>query len=226
MERAADRQRDRDAARVALLGRIETQDYDVLVVHRPEASQAAQALGRSLAERGVYARLEALSTPVDRWFPELVERQWPRVRGVLLLVGPGDSVPLAGPAESVAQAGPAESAAQARPAESAAQAGPAESVAQARPAESVAQARPAESVPQAGPADVGNRTDEALHAFKQQCLDARKIFVAVPLSGTVLPSRLHSGPGWPPARTFDPAREDSDSLDHLVRYLSDDVVFL
>src|SRR5438128_12059607 len=87
MDRSADMQRDREAARSILEGKMKTGDFDVFLCHHSADKPAVKKIGEELKERGILPWLDEWELrPGLPWQP-LLEQQIKQIKSAAVFVG-------------------------------------------------------------------------------------------------------------------------------------------
>ena len=88
MDRTADIGTERAAARAALVGKEQTDDYDVFLAHNSRDADQVNDLYTQLRERGINPWLDRKEIPPGRWFQQVIQDAIPQVRAAAIVLGP------------------------------------------------------------------------------------------------------------------------------------------
>lgn len=87
MDRAADIQREREAAASVLQGKIETDDFDVFLCYNNEDQLAVKKVGERLKERGILPWLDEWELQPGLSWQRLLEQQIAKIKSAAVFVG-------------------------------------------------------------------------------------------------------------------------------------------
>ncbi len=87
MDRAADIQREREAAASVLQGKIETHDFDVFLCYNGEDRLAVKKVGERLKERGILPWLDEWELQPGLPWQRLLEQQIAKIKSAAVFVG-------------------------------------------------------------------------------------------------------------------------------------------
>lgn len=87
MDRAADHQRDREAALLSIQGKKKTKDFDVFLCHHSVDKAAVKKIGEQLKEQGILPWLDEWELPPGRPWQRLLEKQIGQIKSAAVFVG-------------------------------------------------------------------------------------------------------------------------------------------
>jgi hypothetical protein len=87
MDRVANEQRDRAAAKSTLQGKEEVRDFDVFLAHNSRDKELVARIAERLRERALHPWLDVEQVPPGRWFQDVIEAAVPRVRAAAIIIG-------------------------------------------------------------------------------------------------------------------------------------------
>jgi WD40 repeat protein len=87
MDRVADVQRDREAAKSILQGKISLGDFDVFLCHNDQNKPLVKKIGEQLKEQGIYPWLDEWELQLGRPWESLLEEQKTQIRSAAVFVG-------------------------------------------------------------------------------------------------------------------------------------------
>jgi predicted Zn-ribbon and HTH transcriptional regulator len=88
LERTADDETARAAARTAVQGKDEIQEFDVFLAHSSIDKPSVRILATALRDVNVNPWLDEDEIPPGRWFQDVIQEVIPRVRAAAVIVGP------------------------------------------------------------------------------------------------------------------------------------------
>ena len=87
IDRAADEQRDIEAASARLKGKIAAEDYDVFLCHNSLDKAAVRQIGESLKEEGILPWLDEWNLVPGRPWQRALESEIPKIKSAAVFVG-------------------------------------------------------------------------------------------------------------------------------------------
>ena len=88
MNRNADEQRDRSAAELRLMGKIETHDYDVFLCYNSEDAGQVREIAARLRERGILPWFDVAEVPPGHRWLSALERTLSTIKTAAIFIGP------------------------------------------------------------------------------------------------------------------------------------------
>ena len=87
LQRTADRERSRVAARTSVEGKVEIHEFDAFLAHNSRDHEAAVAIAERLRNHGLNPWLDREQIPPGRWFQDIIQEAIGKVRSAVIFLG-------------------------------------------------------------------------------------------------------------------------------------------